>query len=719
MQFNLKRITAMVATSTLVFIGFGALSSPAQALDACPYPVENQAANDHPLATIRLVSPVLTDENSVHRTDFEEEFTILCDWFGVGTHFNQVYVPFGMTTNLTYQATDPKGAPLAFTQLKLRANKGYSSSNAHIYVNGTSIRPNTGGVSDGGIIKATTDVNGFVSFVIKSPTDCEEYGGKLPAKPAHLNSDTPHDSTMSANEDCYTQVIPQIISETTIHTEKTDTVDFVELHYYDPLPRVSTSPVLANVPVPVPTVVPAQTPSISGGKVTLTTGVAHGLSVGDFVTIDNVSPSGYRGTYQVTAVPSSTSFSYANSTTGNITTAGTVVLSPGNGSVATLTTSIAHGLSVGDFVTIENVAPSGYTGTYQVTAVPSSTSFSYANSTTGNITTAGTLKRSPGNGTIVTLNTSSAHGFRVGQSVAVEGVEPAGYNGTRTITAVTPNTFSFMDSTTGAISTAGHAILVGIDRVTGEDPVTEAQLALAVPYFDDSNSIISGTTIQAYSKIGSKQTVVVQATKRDGSWARNALVKLRINLGNSGANAKVSAGIYGDSYRGFNSPAYTVNSLSTSASDTTKTADDQLVLTGKTDAFGSVVFALNNSDTSGETAPVSLTSPVPTGAEAKYSRVTATIEGVSSNDPILEVHFFNPAAVLPTVITATATGRVIKVTLKNAKGKTSTITITGKAKVTLTPTSATQVLNYTVTKGVKKVVVVSNGKTLTKTFTIK
>ncbi len=68
-----------------------------------------------------------------------------------------------------------------------------------------------------------------------------------------------------------------------------------------------------------------QTPTISSGTVTLTTSSAHGFEVGDVVTVSAVVPTGYRGTFTVTAVPSTTSFSFANSTTGNITTAGSVI----------------------------------------------------------------------------------------------------------------------------------------------------------------------------------------------------------------------------------------------------------------------------------------------------------------------------------------------------------------------------------------------------------
>jgi hypothetical protein len=68
-----------------------------------------------------------------------------------------------------------------------------------------------------------------------------------------------------------------------------------------------------------------QTPTISSGTVTLTTASAHGFEVGDVITISTVVPTGYRGTFIVTAVPTTTSFSFANSTTGNITTAGSVI----------------------------------------------------------------------------------------------------------------------------------------------------------------------------------------------------------------------------------------------------------------------------------------------------------------------------------------------------------------------------------------------------------
>lgn len=71
--------------------------------------------------------------------------------------------------------------------------------------------------------------------------------------------------------------------------------------------------------------VATQTPTIVSGTVTLTTSSAHDYEVGDVVRVSGVVPTGYQGTFVVTAVPTTTSFSFANSTTGAISTSGTVV----------------------------------------------------------------------------------------------------------------------------------------------------------------------------------------------------------------------------------------------------------------------------------------------------------------------------------------------------------------------------------------------------------
>jgi hypothetical protein len=198
--------------------------------------------------------------------------------------------------------------------------------------------------------------------------------------------------------------------------------------------------------------------------------------------------------------------------------------------------------------------------------------------------------------------------------------------------------------------------------------------------------------------------IAFQALKANGSYAINQPVTVRVNLANSGATAKVSAGIY--SATGFVLP------LPANAS---KTAEDQLVLTGNTDAFGVVAFSLINSDTTASAPPKTSTSALPVGS--KFARVYAEITGkVNTGNPV-EFHYYKP--IPPTVIAATAVGRKINVTLSYAKGKRSVVTITGLKPVAVTPTVDKKVYTYVVKAGKITVKVTSNGKTLTKVFTVK
>ncbi len=227
MNLKTSKFTAFASTVLLSIVGIGAISAPAYAAD-CPYPVEDQTTNDNPKNNIRLISPSLTDDNSIRRYDFESQFTNDCDWFGAGMRFNQVYVPFGLKTNLVFQATTRAGVPLANTKVTLRANKGYSNSNAAVRVNGIKARPAPSNASDGANVFATTDVNGIVNFVVQSPDDCEAYGGVLPDAPANPGADTPNDKNADPTTDCFSQFLPSITGE------KTDSADFLEMHYFNP-----------------------------------------------------------------------------------------------------------------------------------------------------------------------------------------------------------------------------------------------------------------------------------------------------------------------------------------------------------------------------------------------------------------------------------------------------------------------------------------------------
>ena len=91
-----------------------------------------------------------------------------------------------------------------------------------------------------------------------------------------------------------------------------------------------------------------QTTTKVGTLYTITSASAHNLSVGNIITISGVTPTGYNGTWSITAVPSSTTF--------------TVDLGS-----STVSTTIS---AAGSFLLNSNALPAGYLGLYTNTFAP-------------------------------------------------------------------------------------------------------------------------------------------------------------------------------------------------------------------------------------------------------------------------------------------------------------------------------------------------------------
>jgi hypothetical protein len=118
------------------------------------------------------------------------------------------------------------------------------------------------------------------------------------------------------------------------------------------------------------------------------TGATHTLQPGDVVTISGAGNAGYNGTWTVNTVPSSRSFTYTNPTSGLPRTGGgTITLAvPGareSGNTVTLSTSAAHGRSVGDTIAVSGVGVSGYNGTFTITAIPTPRQIQYTAAVSG------------------------------------------------------------------------------------------------------------------------------------------------------------------------------------------------------------------------------------------------------------------------------------------------------------------------------------------------
>ncbi|HEV8290785.1 MAG TPA: lamin tail domain-containing protein, partial [Tepidisphaeraceae bacterium] len=111
-----------------------------------------------------------------------------------------------------------------------------------------------------------------------------------------------------------------------------------------------------------------------------------------------------------------------------------------NGSVATVTTVAAHGLTNGASVTIRGANEAEYNGTFVVGGV-SSTTFTYTVSGTPNTPASGVMF------TNIPTNTATAvitgHGYSVGDQIQIFGANQTQYNQTISVSASTLNTISY------------------------------------------------------------------------------------------------------------------------------------------------------------------------------------------------------------------------------------------------------------------------------------
>lgn len=191
-----------------------------------------------------------------------------------------------------------------------------------------------------------------------------------------------------------------------------------------------------------------------GTTATITTASAHGFSIGDVVTVAGVSPTGYNGTYTLTAVTSgaSNTISYVNSTTDSQTRAGIVV---GDGLTKSSTLSTTRSIS--------NDGDTDVAGTFVVTAPITAPAYirSVSGSTTQTIKiikdlraattfTTSNVSNSVNQSGVATLNITnpsgvSAHGFLVGDTVTVTSVATKYNKPNVVITAITSNSLSYVN----------------------------------------------------------------------------------------------------------------------------------------------------------------------------------------------------------------------------------------------------------------------------------
>jgi hypothetical protein len=175
---------------------------------------------------------------------------------------------------------------------------------------------------------------------------------------------------------------------------------------------------------------------------TIYTKEAHGFVTGNTVFLKDID-SVFDGNYTITAAPTATTFTYAKNRSTARTVTGAILVS----NTATLTTTEPHGIVEGEDVTISGL-DQNYNGTYTVTSVPSTTTFSYTKTRTD---ARGVVSRSMTND-VATITMSVPHGFVQNEVVEVSGMDRTAiqtaigfenaFNGTFIIKSI-PSTSSF------------------------------------------------------------------------------------------------------------------------------------------------------------------------------------------------------------------------------------------------------------------------------------
>ena len=154
--------------------------------------------------------------------------------------------------------------------------------------------------------------------------------------------------------------------------------------------------------------------------ITYTTSVAHGLTTSDTVSITGIT--GYAAanvtSAAVTATPTTTSFRVALSTNTTSVSgqSGQINIGPAAAATVYYTSSVAHGLAVGDTVTITGFTTQGNVTSKTITKVIDSTKFAIANVGTGVGTGTGTITGS------TYYITSVVHGLSVGDVITITGM---------------------------------------------------------------------------------------------------------------------------------------------------------------------------------------------------------------------------------------------------------------------------------------------------------
>jgi len=244
--------------------------------------------------------------------------------------------------------------------------------------------------------------------------------------------------------------------------------------------------------------------------VTITTTAAHGFAVGNVVTISGVTDATFIGSFTIASVPSATTFTYnqtgsnassgggtiphtavtwqVNGTTGGAAATGTISTTGLYTAPAALPTAVTATIGTNGAVRNANTVTITTTAahTFTVGQIISIVGVTPPAAITATIAASGAVR----NNNIVTVTTAAAHNFTAGQIVNVSGVTDASFNGSFAVSS-TPSATTFTYSQVAGNATSGSG-----------------SASVAATNFDGTFLVVSvpSTTTLTYQQVGTNTT---------------------------------------------------------------------------------------------------------------------------------------------------------------------------------------------------------------------
>jgi hypothetical protein len=219
--------------------------------------------------------------------------------------------------------------------------------------------------------------------------------------------------------------------------------------------------------------------AVGNGTTVTYTASGHNFAVGSSITVSDLAPAGYNGTFLVTAISGSSTFTVANTTTATLTDSSGIAFGPGrsvnitnavgNGSSVTYTAS-NHGYSVGTSVNVSGLAPDGYNGTFLITSVVAGTSFTVSNGTTATLTDASGVAQTPTLAISATTGNAVFQGSVTGSTIIGGTLNIAGkavIDSTGLLTATGATITGAINATSGYFGTSTNGFSISSTGLVG------------------------------------------------------------------------------------------------------------------------------------------------------------------------------------------------------------------------------------------------------------